>query len=110
MGGMQVASFLLTAHLAFRPSLARVGHSDFGLDLISLREVCMNAVIGDPRRVTRALLACGMVAGPLFFSVAIIQAVTRPGYNIRQNAISQLSLGDLGWIQMASFILTGLLA
>ena len=28
----------------------------------------------------------------------------------RTNAISQLSLGDLGWIQITSFILTGLLA
>ncbi|HSP13124.1 MAG TPA: DUF998 domain-containing protein [Thermoanaerobaculia bacterium] len=70
----------------------------------------MNAVIGDPRRATRLLLSCGIAAGPLFFSVAIIQALTRPGYNIRQNAISQLSLGDLGWIQISSFILTGLLA
>jgi len=48
----------------------------------------MNALIGDPRRVTRLLLSCGIAAGPLFFSVAIIQALTRPGYNIRQNAIS----------------------
>ena len=59
---------------------------------------------------TRALLTCGIFTGPLFFVVAIIQALTRPGYDIRQNAISQLSLGDLGWIQITSFILTGLLA
>ena len=32
------------------------------------------------------------------------------GYDIRRNAISQLSLGDLGWIQITSFLLTGLLA
>lgn len=60
--------------------------------------------------LTRALLACGIVTGPLFFAVAIIQAFTRPGYNIRLNAISQLSLGDVGWIQITSFLLTGLLA
>ena len=59
---------------------------------------------------TRVLLTCGIITGPLFFVVAIIQAFTRSGYNIRQNAISQLSLGDLGWIQIASFLLTGLLA
>jgi hypothetical protein len=59
---------------------------------------------------TRVLLACGIITGPLFFGVAIIQAFTRSGYNIRQNAISQLSLGDLGWIQITSFLLTGLLA
>jgi len=61
-------------------------------------------------RLTRALLVCGTITGPLFFVVAIIQALTRPGYNIRLNAISQLSLGDLGWIQITSFLLTGLLA
>ena len=60
--------------------------------------------------LTKALLACGIATGPLFFVVAIIQALTRPGYDIRQNAISQLSLGDLGWIQITSFLLTGLLA
>jgi hypothetical protein len=60
--------------------------------------------------LTRVLLACGIITGPLFFGVAIIQAFTRSGYNIRQNAISQLSLGDLGWIQITSFLLTGLLA
>lgn len=60
--------------------------------------------------LTRALLACGTITGPLFFALAIIQVITRPGYNIRQNAISQLSLGDLGWIQITSFLVTGLLA
>ena len=60
--------------------------------------------------VTRGLLVCGIFTGPLFFAVAIIQALTRPGYNIRLNAISQLSLGDLGGIQIASFLITGLLA
>src|SRR5574337_169632 len=58
----------------------------------------------------RVLLSCGIITGPLFFAVAIILAVTRSGYNIRQNAISQLSLGDLGWIQITSCLLTGLLA
>ncbi len=60
--------------------------------------------------LTRALLTCGTITGPLFFALAIIQVITRPGYNICQNAISQLSLGDLGWIQIISFIVTGLLA
>ena len=61
-------------------------------------------------RLTKTLLLCGTLTGPLFFAVAIVQALTRPGFNIRLNAISQLSLGDLGWIQIASFLLTGLLA
>ena len=69
----------------------------------------MNADARDSR-LTKVLLACGIITGPLFFVVAIIQALTRPGYDMRRNAISQLSLGDLGWIQITSFLLTGLLA
>ncbi len=70
----------------------------------------MQAASKNDSGLTRALLVCGIVTGPLFFAVAIIQILTRPGYNIRTNAISQLSLGDLGGIQIASFLLTGLLA
>ncbi len=70
----------------------------------------MEAVAKDSSRLTKTLLAFGTISGPLFFAVAIIQAISRAGYNIRLNAISQLSLGDLGWIQITSFILTGLLA
>lgn len=60
--------------------------------------------------VTRALLTAGALTGPVFFVVAIAQILTRPGFDIRRHAISTLSLGDLGWIQVANFILTGLLA
>jgi hypothetical protein len=61
-------------------------------------------------RLTRTLLTCGVLTGPVFFAVASVQALTRPGYDIRLNAISQLSLGELGWMQITSFLLAGLLA
>src|SRR5256884_1637427 len=61
-------------------------------------------------KVTKALLACGGVAGPLFMVVALVQAFTRPGFGLRRHAISMLSLGDLGWVQITNFELTGLLA
>jgi hypothetical protein len=56
------------------------------------------------------LLVCGIVSGPLFYSVAIMQMLTRPGFDIRRHAISVLSLGSLGWIQIANFLVTGALA
>ena len=59
---------------------------------------------------TSALLICGVVAGPLFIVVGLAQAFTRPGFDLRRHVISMLSLGDLGWIQVANFELTGLLA
>jgi hypothetical membrane protein len=59
---------------------------------------------------TRALVGCGIVFGPLFYIVAIVQMVIRPGFDLRRHAISLLSLGDLGWIQIANFAVTGVLA
>ncbi len=63
-----------------------------------------------PNRAPRALLLCGIVSGPLFFLVFFLQAFLRAGFDIRVHPLSLLDLGDLGWIQRANFILTGLLA
>ncbi len=35
------------------------------------------------------------------------QAFTCPGFDLRRDAISILSLGDLGWIQVANFVVSG---
>jgi Protein of unknown function (DUF998) len=56
--------------------------------------------------VTRALLAGGG-AGPLFILVGLLQAFTRDGFDLRRHPLSLLSNGDLGWIQIANFIVTG---
>lgn len=61
-------------------------------------------------RATRFLLTCGIVAGPWFIGMSLIQAFTRQGFNLTRHTISQLLLGDLGWIQLITFIATGLLA
>ena len=61
-------------------------------------------------RLTRAFVFCDILTGPLFFAVAITQAFLRPGYNIRLNSISQLSLGDLDGSRSLAFLLRGLLA
>jgi hypothetical protein len=61
-------------------------------------------------RGTRGLLACGVVAGPLFLAVAVLQALTREGFDLRRHPLSLLSLGELGWIQIANFVAAGLLA
>jgi hypothetical protein len=58
---------------------------------------------------TERLVACGVVAGPLFLTVWAIQAFTREGFDPTYHPISLLSLGDLGWIQVVNFILTGVL-
>ena len=54
-----------------------------------------------------ALLACGAVAGPLFVVVTVVEAFTRSGFDITRHPPSLLSLGDLGWIQVTNFVLSG---
>jgi Protein of unknown function (DUF998) len=60
-------------------------------------------------RRTRALLICGLIAGPFYLIVGLIQALTRPGFDIMRHDLSLLANGDLGWIQISNLVLTGLL-
>jgi len=60
-------------------------------------------------RLTRALLTCGVIAGPLYIVTALIQGLTRPGFNLLHHDVSLLSNGALGWIQITNFLATGLL-
>jgi hypothetical protein len=57
--------------------------------------------------VTRTLLACGVFAGPLYMAVYLGQALTRPGFDITRHPASVLSNGDLGWIQVTNFLVSG---
>jgi hypothetical membrane protein len=41
--------------------------------------------------------------------VGVMQMVIRPGFDIRRHALSLLSNGHLGWIQIANFVITGAL-
>jgi Protein of unknown function (DUF998) len=71
--------------------------------------------LGTPRAgaagtlAARALLAGGAVAGPLFIVVSLLQAFTRDGFDLRRHPISLLSNGELGWIQITTFVVTGML-
>jgi hypothetical protein len=57
----------------------------------------------------RSLLLCGVLAGPFYLAVALAQALARDGFDITRHAVSLLSLGALGWIQVANFVITGVL-
>ena len=58
---------------------------------------------------TRRLLACGMLAGPLYLVIGLTQALTRPGFDLTRHELSQLAVGDWGWVQIGNFFVTGLL-
>ena len=57
--------------------------------------------------LSRTLLAGGLVAGPLYVGVSLAQALTRDGFDLSRHTWSLLSNGDLGWIQITNFLLTG---
>jgi hypothetical membrane protein len=77
------------------------------VEIVNRREQVNKSVSQTAR--TQALLACGVVIAPLFYAVALIEILIRPGFDIRRMAISSLTLGDLGWIQVVNFEITGLL-
>jgi hypothetical membrane protein len=57
--------------------------------------------------VSSGLLACGILAGPVYVGLGLLQMAIRPGFDITRHALSLLSNGDLGWIQMSNFLITG---
>ena len=64
---------------------------------------------GAANRLTENLLRCGIAAGPLYVIVGLAQVATREGFDVRRHALSLLSNGDLGWIQILNFLASGFL-
>jgi hypothetical membrane protein len=60
-----------------------------------------------PVRVTKSLLGYGVIAGPFYVVVSLAQALTRDGFDLTRHAWSLLANGELGWIQVANFTVTG---
>ena len=68
----------------------------------------MNATLAAPTdRSTpvRPLLLAGAAAGPLFVAAVLAQAYVRPGFDPARHPLSSLALGDLGWLQIANFLI-----
>jgi len=59
--------------------------------------------------VTRSLLGWGVVAGPFYVVVGLVLALTRPGFQLAEHALSLLMLGEWGWMQRVNLILTALM-
>jgi hypothetical protein len=60
-------------------------------------------------QVTLSLLGWGAVAGPFYVLVSLAQALTRDAFDLTRHQWSLLENGDLGWVQVANFVLTGLM-
>lgn len=63
----------------------------------------------DQSPATRFLIACGAIGPLLFILVFLIEGATRPGYSAWRDYVSDLSLSDQGWMQIANFLVCGLL-
>lgn len=55
------------------------------------------------------LLTAGSLAGPVYLALGLGQALLRPGFDITRHDVSLLSNGELGWIQIGNFLLSGVL-
>ena len=58
-------------------------------------------------RQTGALLACGVLAGPLYIAVTAIQALTRDGFDPTRHRYNLLTIGELGWVHRANYVTAG---
>ena len=52
---------------------------------------------------------CGLIAPILFVSIFTIEGLFRENYSEMKNFISELSIGNRGWIQIANFLIFGIL-
>lgn len=64
---------------------------------------------GSAGRDPRPLLRYGVLAGPFYLAVGIIQALVRDGFDLARHPLSVLANGPGGWVQIANFVLTGLM-
>jgi hypothetical protein len=60
-----------------------------------------------PVRITKSLLGYGVIAGPIYVLAVAGQMATRDGFDPTRHAASQLANGELDWIQIATFLVTG---
>lgn len=59
--------------------------------------------------ITRSLLGYGVIVGPFYLVVGLIQAFTRDGFDLSRHSLSVLANGSMGWIQIVNLILSGLM-
>ena len=57
----------------------------------------------------RMALVAGVIAGPLYVCVGIVEAVLRQGFDIRIHSLSLLANGPGGWIHSTMMVVSGLL-
>ena len=62
-----------------------------------------------PTAVTRSLLGYGPLAGTVYLGSGLVQALTRESFDLTRHDLSLLANGPLGWIQVTTLVLAGLM-
>src|SRR5215213_236787 len=75
----------------------------------ALREEDATPACTPEERVTRSLLGYGVIAGPMYVGVSLLQGLLRDGFDFSRHEWSLLANGPWGWIQVANLVLTGLM-
>jgi len=57
----------------------------------------------------RPLLGAGVIAGPLYVGVGLIEGLARPGFDFTKHDLSILANGDWGWVHSTLLVVTGVL-
>lgn len=65
------------------------------------------AATSGSRSHDRRLVAAGLAAGPVLGLTWLAQGLVRDGYDFSRHPMSLLALGEGGWVQIASFCVTG---
>jgi hypothetical protein len=86
--------------------IERVAHSFTSSQSTPLRPSAAAISTANPGRI---LLAAGALAGPVYVGLGLGQALLGPGFDVTRHDLSLLSNGDSGWIQISTFLLSGLL-
>lgn len=58
---------------------------------------------------SRSLLRWGLVVGPFYLTVGLVQAFVRDGFDLGRHPLSLLANGPGGWVQTANFVLSGIM-
>jgi len=67
-----------------------------------------NDIYHENNSKNKFLLLCGTISGVVFTLSWIIQEAFKVGYNPMMVPISSLAIGELGWIQSATFLISGI--
>ncbi|MEV1128648.1 DUF998 domain-containing protein [Agromyces sp. NPDC049794] len=65
--------------------------------------------VADASTLNRLAALAGIAAGPLFLVVTLLQLPFNEGIDLTRHAFSFLTLGPIGWLQQANFVVVGCL-